>query len=252
MKYLKLFLLLGCLSIPSYAGTIDPSIPDSQYTEYGSKFNCVVRVGGIVKENDKELMFYASGVAIDDHHVLTAAHVVKGCKECFILIKDQKYFLSEVTIHKDFDVEFGMGDIAIGYCEQKIGLDFYPQLYHNDDEVGKVCSISGYGLNGTFLTGATKSDDRRRAGSNMIESVFKDTIVCNPSRKNEKGYTSLEFCIASGDSGGGLFIDGKLAGINSFIMVSNRSPDGRYGEESCHTRVSKFIGWIRDNKKKMD
>lgn len=250
MKYLKLLLLLGCLSIPSYAGTIDPSIPDSQYTEYGSKFNCVVRVGGIVKENDKELMFYASGVAIDDHHVLTAAHVVKGCKECFILIKDQKYFLSEVTIHKDFEKEFGAGDIALGYSEESFDLDFYPSLYDTDDEVGKICSISGYGLTGTFNTGAIKLDDKKRAGSNIIDRTFSDVIVCNPSRRHEKGYTELEFFIASGDSGGGLFINNKLAGINSFIMVEGRSPKGIYGEESCHTRISKFVEWIKENKTK--
>lgn len=249
-KYLLVFLITLCS--PSYSGTIDPSTPDSKYVEYGSKFDCIVRVGGTANDGNKDFMFYASGVAIDDHHILTAAHVVNGCKECFVIIKDKKYIISQITIHKDFEKTFGAGDIALGYTDDKLELDFYPSLYDTDDEVGKVCSISGYGLTGTFSTGATRSDDKKRAGSNMIDRTFSDVIVCNPSRRHEKGYTELEFFIASGDSGGGLFIDGKLAGINSCVMVSNRSPNSSYGEEACHTRISKFIGWIRDNKKKMD
>lgn len=252
MKLFKILFLLILSVTSSYGGTIDPSTPDSKYLDYGSQFECVVRVGGVTKDGDKEFMFYASGVAIDDHHVLTAAHVVKGCKDCFVVIKNKKYTLSEVTIHKDFETSFGAGDLAIGYCDESFSLDFYPSLYDDHNEIGKVCSISGYGLTGTFNTGATKSDDKKRAGSNIIDRTFSDVIVCNPSRRHEKGYTELEFFIASGDSGGGLFIDGKLAGINSFVMVSNRSPNSSYGEEACHTRVSKFIGWIRDNKKKMD
>lgn len=250
MKYIKLLLLFLSISLycsPSQTGTIDPSTPDSKYLEYAKNFHCIVRVCGTYND---DTMYCASGVLIDDHHILTAAHVVKDSKSCKVTIGAKKFTISTITINKDFDKEFGIADIAICYSEESFGLDFYPSLYETDDEVGKVCSISGYGLTGTFLSGAKKSDDQRRAGSNIVENTFKDVIVCSPSRKNEKGYTSLEFCIASGDSGGGLFIDGKLAGINSFIMVSNRSPNGMYGEESCHTRISKFITWIKDNRTK--
>jgi hypothetical protein len=59
--------------------------------------------------------------------------------------------------------------------------------------------------------------------------------------------TELEFLIASGDSGGGLFIDNKLAGINSCVMAVDKKPDSTYNDESGHTRISKFIGWIKEN-----
>lgn len=250
MKYLKLLLiLLFILSIPSYAGTIDPSTPDSSYVEYGAKFHYVVSICGSYKD---DTLFCASAVLIDDHHLLTAAHVVKNCKTCYVSVKDKKYVVSSVVVNKDFDQEFGCGDIAIGYCEDSFNLDFYPNLYDSDDEIGKVCCISGYGLTGTFNSGAINHDGKKRAGSNMIERSFKDVIVCDPSKRHDKDYTSLEFCIASGDSGGGLFIGNKLAGINSFIMAEGRSPKSTYGEESCHTRISKFIGWINENKTKMD
>lgn len=250
MKYIKLFFIL-CLFIyyPAYSGTVDPLTPDEKYVEYGAKFDCVVKISGKYQDGTS---FSASAVLIDNHHFLTAAHVVNNCKTCFIFIKDTEYPILTVTINKDFDKEFGMGDIAIGYSKKSFGLDYYPPLYVNDDEIGKICSISGYGLTGTFLTGGHKYDGKKRAGSNTIDKIYKDLLICTASTTTSKDRTSLEFIIASGDSGGGLFIGGKLAGVNSCLMANNRSPKGLYGEDACHTRISKFIGWINDNKTKMD
>lgn len=251
MKYFKILAAIFIFLISSLciSGTIDPSTPDKLYIEYGEKFPYVVTICGSYNDNS---LFCASAVLIDDHHLLTAAHVVNNSKTCTVTIGNKKYIISTVIINKDFDKEFGCGDIAIGYSENSFDLSFYPSLYNNDDELGKLCCIAGYGLTGNFNTGSIKHDGKKRAGSNTIDSAFKDVIVCDPSRRNDSNYTSLEFCIASGDSGGGLFIDGKLAGINSAIMASNKSPNSKYGEESCHTRISKFIGWINENKTKVD
>lgn len=251
MNTLKFFLVI-ILSLASdfngIAGTIDPSIPDDKYVEYAKDFHYIFKICGT---DEKGMKFCGSCVAIDSHHVLTAAHVVENSKQCHITINDKKYDLSEITIHKSFtENEFGVGDIAIGYCENDFGLDFYPELYDQNDEVDKVCCIAGYGLTGTFLTGSIKSDNLRRAGSNMVHHIEKNMLVCTPSKRSDKDYTSLEFFIASGDSGGGLFIDGKLAGINSCVMNTRRSPDSKYGDESGHTRVSQFITWIKENKKR--
>lgn len=239
------------LTFATFAGTIDPNTPDSKYIDYGSQFHCVVGICGV--ETDGGL-FCASAVIIDKHHILTAAHVVYQSDICFVTVKDKKYEISKVVVHKDFtETSFGVGDIALGYCEKDFELDFYPKLYESDDEVGKICSVAGYGLTGTFESGAKTSDGKKRAGSNMIDSVDYDMLICTPSRRNHKDYTALEFFLASGDSGGGLFIDGKLAGINSCIISSNgSSPKSRYNEEGGHTRVSKFIKWINDNKTKVD
>lgn len=253
MKTLKcLIVLLSFLGQfnSTIGGTIDPTTPDSKYVDYGKDFHYVFKICGT---DEKGMKFCGSCVAIDSHHILTAAHVVENSKECHITINDKRYDLSEVTIHKSFtENQFGVGDIAIGYCENDFELDFYPELYDKTDEVNEVCCISGYGLTGTFLTGPIKSDNLRRAGSNIIHHIEKNMLICTPSRRNHKDYTSLEFCIASGDSGGGLFINGKLAGINSCVMNNSRSPDSKYGDESGHTRISDFIGWIHENKRKMD
>jgi hypothetical protein len=229
----------------SYAGTIDPYISDNEYVKYAQDFNYVGKLCGTYIDGSK---FCASGVAIDDHHILTAAHVVKDSKSCFIYFDDKEFCLTDVTIHKDFDTKFGVADIAIAYSKTPFGLKFYPPLYSDTDEIGKTCSISGYGITGTFKTGAFFSDQKKRAGSNVIDNIQDDILICSPSTTSDKTRTSLEFMIASGDSGGGLFIGEKLAGINSCVMAIDRSPKSKYNEESGHTRIQKFIPWIKENK----
>jgi hypothetical protein len=235
---------LVCSQIVSYAGTIDPNIPQNKYTEYAKSFSCVGKLCGSYKDGSK---FCASAVAISDNVILTAAHVVENAKECYIHINNKQILIEKFIVNKDFKFnDVGIGDIAIGLCKTKIDLDSYPELY-TEDPIGKLCSISGFGITGTFLTGAVKSDNKQRAGLNFTEELYKNTIVCDISKPGEKNYTELEFLIASGDSGGGLFIDGKLAGINSFVSTTDGNPNSSYRDESHHTNISIYIEWIKLN-----
>lgn len=227
------------------AGTIDPNVSDQKYIEYGAKFTNVVQICGTYENKS---LFCASAVVISPTRILTAAHVVKDAAQCYITIDNKKYCINKIICHKDFnDNEFGMNDIAIGYSEKKIDLPFYPELYEKTDEVDKVCSIAGFGLTGTFKTGAIKSDNNRRAGSNIIDKIDRHLLMCSPSPGKYRK-TELEFLIASGDSGGGLFIDGKLAGINSCVIVDGQNaPKSDYATEAGHTRISQHIEWIKAN-----
>lgn len=232
-----IFLLI---SLVSYAGTIDPNIPDEKYITYAKDFTYIYKICGSYNDDGQ---FCASAVAIHPHWILTAAHVVHNNKLCIVHKGDKAHQVKEIIIHKDFEAEgFGFGDIALGYIEEDLGLDFYPELYENDDEIGKICSISGYGLTGTFTTGATKSDNIQRAGSNYIDGIDRDLLICSTGKGKK---TALEFLISSGDSGGGLFIGNKLAGINSCVLAQDKKPNSNYGDESGHTRISKFFPWIK-------
>jgi TATA-box binding protein (TBP) (component of TFIID and TFIIIB) len=245
---IKVLLISISLILPLYAGTIDPHISDQKYIAYADEFESIGKICG--SYNDGTL-FCASAVAIDNHHVLTAAHVVKNSKECKFVINDKEFCLTNVVYHKDFESKFGIGDIAIGYSEKSIDLESYPELYLESDEVGQSCSISGYGLTGTFRTGTKISDNKKRAGTNTIDSTYEDLLVCSASIFGTKDHTHLEFLIGSGDSGGGLFIDGKLAGINSCVMADGRSPNSVYGDQSGHTRISNYIEWIKNNRRRI-
>jgi secreted trypsin-like serine protease len=236
--------LLSIVSSSVYAGTIDPQINDKEYVEYANLFPTVGKICGIYNDGSR---FCGSAVAIDDYHVLTAAHVIKNSVSCFFYINDKEYCIKDIRMHKDFEKEnFGIADIAIGKSEKSFNLKKYPELYDQNDEIGKECSICGYGFNGTFKTGAKFHDNKKRAGLNRIDYIDEDMLVCSASERSDKNITAMEFLIASGDSGGGLFIDKKLAGINSCVMAIDRSPQSKYNEESGHTRVFKFLGWINE------
>ena len=248
MRYSWMFILLVMSSF-SLGGTIDPSVPDSKYKEYGSNFKYVLSLKGICncKKKENEHLFHASAVAISPHWIVTAAHVVHGADGVKVVVEGKDYDVKKVIIHKGYKKdEIGYHDIALGYCESDLGLDFYPELYEKDDEVFKVVSMAGYGMTGTFLNGYEKSDGIRRAGSNIVERTERNVLVCNNIGGRR---TQLEYMIASGDSGGGLFIDNKLAGVNSFVMATDGKSNSDYGDECAHTRISLYASWIREKTK---
>lgn len=113
----------------------------------------------------------------------------------------------------------GKTDLAFGHIDGDFSLGFYPALYGGRDEAGKVASIAGHGMAGTFSTGASKSDGKRRAGSNAIDHAGDGLLICSVGQHRR---TELEFLISFGDSGGGLFLGNELAGVNSFIMADPR------------------------------
>ena len=235
--FVFLFFCFNCI-----AGTIHPDIEDSKYIEYGKKFTYIYRLCGTYED---DTLFCASSVAIDPHFLLTAAHVVKEAKTCIVKndAGDKLYNATDIIINKDFeDRNFGFNDIAIIYINNKLDIDFYPELYEESDEVGKTCTLSGYGLTGTFNTGSIKSDNIKRAGSNKINRAENELLICEASNIDR---TALEFLISSGDSGGGLFIGNKLAGINSCVIAADKKPNSNYGDESGHTRISLYRKWIK-------
>lgn len=240
MKKIIFVLIMFYVSV-SLGGTIDPSTSDSKYIEYGSKFKSILPISCF----DGKGMSNGSAVAISPNWIITAAHVVKGSNTCSVKINDKKYEIKKIFIHPEYKEDvFGNGDIALGYLEEKLELDYYPDLYEEKDEVGKICCMAGWGLTGTFNTGVKNSDGKRRGGSNFIDKIERNVLICSPSRKNNKS-TELEYLICSGDSGGGLFINHKLAGIHSSVLGYDGKPDSTYGDESTHSRISSYVTWIK-------
>jgi hypothetical protein len=246
---LRFVILIVAGSKLAMAGTTDPSTPDSKYVEFGKQFPAVARLRSVTLLTNNETgeskptFQYGSAVIIKPNWILTAAHVVHGADE-HVVIKDDdsKFPLQYVVVHKDFkDDDIGFHDLALGYSSKSFELPFYSPLYTKSDELGKAATIAGYGLHGTFHNGAYNSDGKKRAGHNRIDSAERAVLVATPSRANR---FPLEFVIAPGDSGGGMFIGNELAGINSFLMAVDKKPDGTYGDEAAFTRVSLYVDWI--------
>ena len=243
MIFKKMLVFLG-LIFCSYlnAGTIDPNVNDHKYLLYGNNFECILQIQGHDSDNKLNM---GSCILIDSEWILTAAHVVAPLNNCIVKNGQNYIKIEKIFIPKEFKMNgFGTGDIALGKLNTKVNINNYPELYTGHNELGKVCSIAGFGVTGTFLSGPKISDGKRRAGTNKIEEIREELLVCSPSKGIDK--TNLEFLISHGDSGGGLFIDNKLAGINSCVMASDGNPNSSYTDEGCHTRISQYIEWIRE------
>lgn len=239
-KIFILILLILLIQNNILCGTIDPKVKDETHIDYGNKHTCVVRIEG---KTNKDNSYFASAVLIKPRWILTAAHVVKDTKSSQIIFNDRIVKLKHVAFPTEFDLNISAkNDIALGYLESDCYLPIYPELYTNNNELGKICSIAGFGMTGSYKGSIRILDRKKRGGSNIVNSIHEDLLICD--LKDTR--TSLEFLIANGDSGGGLFIDQKLAGINSCVMTSHsdKSPDSNINDESGHTRVSKFVDWI--------
>jgi hypothetical protein len=248
VRGLLFILLTGWVSLAA-GGTRDPDTPDEKYVEFGKSFPCVARLKARVdcdkpdcpqREHDQ----YGSAVIIRGHWILTAAHVVADTKQQIVVTADgTEYPLQHVIVHGDFkDGNIGYHDLALGYSPKDFRLDFYCPLYTDHDELGKAITFAGFGVTGTFLTGGKTSDGQRRAGHNKIAGQERAVLVCTPRKGRER--LPLEFMIAPGDSGGGMFIGNKLAGINSFLMAVDGKADGTYTDESAFTRLSVYADWV--------
>jgi hypothetical protein len=226
-----------------FAGTTDPSVDDSKYIEYGNKFEHIGKIHGTSPLDN--VFFYGSCVGIKDNIVITAAHIVSDIDGPKVDINNQTINIKKIVIHPLFKQQGKECDIALCSLEKPLGLAWYPKLYQNNNEVGKVCSMAGYGITGKFNSSHRIADQKKRGGSNIIDIVENNILVCNANRL---GRTELEFLISYGDSGGGLFIGNELAGIHSSIaqLLIDSTVQNDYNTLSFHVRISKHLNWINN------
>lgn len=246
--------LLAIVAVLLTGGTISPTVDDARHVEYGEKFHHVayLRCETEKTQDNPAGIYSGSCVVISPNHVLTAAHVVINTTAWTVTTDDGKSrTLSRVSIHPSHGKGGGLHDLAVGFTDDKFEFGWYPAIYSKSDEEGKVVSIAGYGMTGNFRDGITGGGGKRRAGSNKIDFATGDYLICSIVGPH---WTSLEFMICAGDSGGGLFIGNELAGINSCIMSSAGKPKAKYGEESVHVRLSEPIhrDWILEELRRVD
>ena len=228
------------LGVPAaMAGTTDDSVADAKYIEYAKAFaSYTVKVTG---RDEHGRLNEATATLLSPHWAITAAHVVAGVGELVLVSGDSRRPVDRVVTHPEWsDDSHGWHDLALLHCDQDAAIGYYPPLSEGGERVGQVVSIVGYGLHGRISEGHSTHDGKLRAGTQTIERFERTVIVCHA----QCGTSTLEFCIAPGDSGGPLFAGGKLAGVNSFTMAPKGPLKSKAGEETAHTRVSLYREWI--------
>lgn len=223
-----------------FAATTDDSVPDSKYLRYAEGFAPYTAKLEAVKDNKPS---EATATLISEHWALTAAHVVEGADKVFVQLGTKAWLADRVVRHPEYDPQMPLrNDLALVHVSAGFGLDFYPPLSTGGEAEGDAVSIVGYGLHGRMSAGYDTHDGKLRAGTNKIERLEGSLIVCTAS----PGRSPLEICISPGDSGGPLFWNGKLAGVNSITMAAKGPLKSRAGEESGHVRVALYREWIEE------
>ena len=235
----------------SYAGTIRPDVEEQEYVDFGKKFFCVKRLIAI-NEDEKDPSFTAAScVILNKHWCITAGHVtLNEFTSIKVLVGNKVCCIDTLVLNKNFDPSKKVGDIALGFCKEGFGDDIKkPILKKSRVEIGDLCSIAGYGRYGNMETGAKISDYQMRAGSNTISYKYSDMVICDGSKENP---TQLEFLPNIGDSGGGMFINGELAGITCLVLGKNGQANSKYGDEVGFVELHKYIEWIENHVKKTE
>ncbi len=245
--------VLLILTLPASGGTRRHDVDDSVHTSLALEppYQSVGRIAGSAS---------ASGVLVAPNYVLTAAHVT-GTSFTLPSGTDTRVWR---VVHPGWTGEVGNGyDLTIWRLSTLNLTETPAALYTDDDEVGQIGIMVGYGRTGDGLTGDINPSGTKRAGPNVFDVAgtglgYPDHLLLadfdNPtpfSGDNRFGRwqpLDHEFCIASGDSGGGMFLeDGgteKLAGIHSFLSYIDGTANADYGDAMAVTRVSQFLDWI--------
>lgn len=243
---------------------------------------------GAISNLNSSVITAAGTLLAKGRHILTAGHLLErqipsNIKITFNLpTGDVTMYAKKFYLHPNYQPAPNIqNDIAIiELTETAPSTIPRYDIYRLKDEIGKRHLKVGYGYTGTGNTGATILNDRRkRVGYNVYEDdgrLLSQNYRYYPNPigsqlvydfdngqaahdalgkligKNNLGLGLDEVNSAIGDSGGPIFLNGKIAGFTSWGVGGDSGittdidniTNSSFGEISVDTRVSFYKDWI--------
>lgn len=211
--------------------------------------------------------FGCSGTLVGSSWAVTAAHCVDEAASLEFTVGGETYTADGWGAHpgwlRDNPLNLIIGnDIGMIHLANPVTNVTPAERYRGSNEVGMLGFNVGFGNTGTGTSGAVTQDGQKRAGANVLDTYFfgdaetSRVVLADFDNPNDPGNSftgspealPIEYLIAPGDSGGGLFVpvEGEflLAGVHSFVLGLDLTPDSDYGDIAGSTRVSRYNDWI--------
>lgn len=240
----------------------------SGYTSVG-----VMYMQYVDDDNDTH-KYVGSGTLISSEWMLTAAHNVDIMDSMTFTIGGSTYTADSWTYHSSWIDKYHLDkgyDIAVVHLSSSVTNVDAATMYDGltIDLLGETATYVGFGNTGLGSTGETadsygtkhavqnvldKTLNQLSGYSNASSSVFLSDFDelgdASESRMGSALPVVYEGLIASGDSGGGVFVEiggvTYLVGVNSFGSADDGNINSDYGDFSGATSVPAFYDWVMD------
>ncbi len=281
-KALWMAVVSACLGLPAtiaYGGIIDDSANDADHLALAaqSQYDPV----GVVKRlnNQSQLVVDSSGILIAPDWVLTAAHTIPSGNpqptDTWTFGSEVRH-IDQAIRHPSYGGDIANGfDLALHKLDAPITSITPASLYTGSAAslVGQTLTYVGFGRTGTGSTGDTQPAGAKRAGLNEADqagytlnpgpsqTVYSSNIIFADMDDPPGGIPygnplgssmpiNLEYLIALGDSGGGLFVEDNgeffLAGVHSVLIDFDPTGTIGYGDVMGSTTIAAALTWINN------
>jgi secreted trypsin-like serine protease len=255
-----LALAVGCTQASTIiAPSDDPLVTAQMYKDEAALYEMVGKVTGSGLSG--------SGVLISDRWVLTAGHIARSKAGGVFNVGGTNYTILSTITHPSYLFGQDPFDIGLVYLSSPVTTSNAATMIRFSEPnsiLGREATWVGHGLTGTGITGAQGPLDFRAftnvidvmgpayglAATSFVADFDRPDGSTNSGSLSSPTATRLEGNVASGDSGGGVFVtvDGSryLVGINSYTGRFSFGAASSYGSISGATNLNLFHTWIFD------